>query len=169
MSFNIGLHRIRFKKVLLFSRTKDYYYRTATLKIGKHDYFGLQLTLLPVRTMHRGLCYKLEPLSDQSLPLYLIVTSSSKNEDKLKKIHLFVASNNTWQGTIIVRWPYSKVPPLVTGEFDTESYKIITVDLKENQWNYRTGVSDFDDCMNEYNSSKCSSIFDPALCEYQNK
>ena len=80
-----------------------------------------------------------------------------------------MASNNTWQGTIILRWPYSKVPPLVTGKFDTDSYKFITIDLKENQWNYRSGVSDFDDCMNEHNSSKCLSIFDPALCEYQNK
>ena len=119
--------------------------------------------------MYRGLCYKLELSSDQSLPLNLIVTSSSKTEDRLKKIHLFVASNNTWQGSIIVRWPYSKIPPLVTGEFDTESYKFITIDLKENQWNYRSGVSDFDDCMNEHNSSKFLSIFDPALCEYQNK
>ena len=119
--------------------------------------------------MHRGLCYKLELSSNQSLPLYLIVTTSSKAEDMLKKIHLFMASNNTWQGTIFLRWPYSKVPPLVTGKFDTESYKFITIDLKENQWNYRSGISNFDDCMNEYNSSKCSSIFDPALCEYQNK
>ena len=80
-----------------------------------------------------------------------------------------MASNNTWQGTIIKRWPYSKVPPLVTGEFNTESYKFITIDLKENQWNYRTGISNFDNCMNEYISSKCSSIFDPAPCEHQNK
>ena len=119
--------------------------------------------------MIRGLCYKLELSSNQTLPLYLIVTSSSKTEDRLKRIHLFSASNNTWQGINIYRWPYDKVPPHVTGEFDTESYKFISIDLKENQWNYRTGISDFDNCMNDYHSRKCSSIFDPAPCEHQNK
>ena len=97
------------------------------------------------------------------------MTSSSKAEDKLKRVHLFAAAKNTWQGTIIYRWPYSKVPPFVTGELDTESFKLINIDLKENQWNYRTGMSDFDDCMNDGNGSECSSIFDPTPCELENK
>ena len=119
--------------------------------------------------MIRGLCYKLELSSNQTLPMHLIVTSSSKREDRLKRIHLFSASKNTWQGTIIYRWPYGKVPPHVTGEFDTKLYKFISIDLKENQWNWRTGNSDFDNCMNDYHSEKCSSIFDPAPCEHQNR
>ena len=101
--------------------------------------------------------------------MHLVVTSSSKTDDRLKRIHLYSASKNTWQGTIIYRWPYGKVPPHVTGEFDTKLYKFISIDLKENQWNYRTGTSDFDNCMNDYHSRKCSSIFDPAPCEHQNK
>ena len=96
------------------------------------------------------------------------MTSSSKAEDKLKKVHLFVAVENTWQGTIH-DWPYSKVPPIVTGELNTESYKLISISLKENQWNYRSGISDFDNCMDDYNTTQCSSIFDPKPCDHQNK
>ena len=139
------------------------------LKIGKHDYFGNELELLPIRTMHRGLCYKLELSSDLSLDLHLVVTSSSKTKDKLKKVHLFVASKNTWQGIITYRWPYSKVPPIVTGQLDTESYKLMNIDLKENQWNWRTGISDFNNCMNDDKAGGCSSIFDPMPYEHQNR
>ena len=139
------------------------------LKIGKHEYFGNELELLPIQTTHRGLCYKLELSSDQALNLHLVVTSSSKRKDKLKKIHLFVASKNTWQGIITYRWPYSKVPPIVTGQLDTESYKLMNIDLKENQWNYREGIPDFDDCMKDNNASECSSIFDPTPCENQSQ
>ena len=138
------------------------------LKIGKYYYFGDELELLPIRTTHRGLCYKLELSSDKSLNLHLVVTSSSKTKDKLKKVHLFVASKNTWQGIINYRWPYSKVPPIVTGLLDTESYKLMNIDLKENQWNYRTGISDFDDCMDNDKDGECTSIFDPTSCEHPN-
>ena len=96
------------------------------------------------------------------------MTSSSKAEDKLKKAQLFFAAENTWQG-IIYEWPYSKVPPFVSGELDTESYKLNTIKFKENQWNWRSGKSDFDNCMNDGNDGECSSIFDPKPCEHQNK
>ena len=52
------------------------------------------------------------------------MSSSSKAKDRLKRVDLFIAAKNTWQGTINT-WPYSKVPPFVTGELDTESYKLI--------------------------------------------
>ena len=96
------------------------------------------------------------------------MTSSSKAEDKLKKVQLFMAAKNTWQG-IIYEWPYSKVPPFVSGELDTESYKLNMIKFKENQWNWRSGKSDFDNCMNDDNDGECSSIFDPEPCEHQNK
>ena len=99
----------------------------------------------------------------------MIVTSSSKAKDKLKQVHLFSAAKNTWQGAITYKWPYSKVPPVVIGEFDTETYKLVSIDINENQWNWRKGISDFDNCMNEDNAGECSSIFDPRPCEHQNK
>ena len=95
-------------------------------------------------------------------------TSSSKAEDKLKKVQLFFAAENTWQG-IISEWPYSKVPPFVTGELDTESYKLNSINFKENQWNWRSGISNFDNCMDDDKDGECSSIFDPKPCEHQNK
>ena len=96
------------------------------------------------------------------------MSSSSKTKDRLRRVDLFIAAKNTWQGTIST-WPSSKVPPVVTRELDTESYKLINIHLRENQWHWRTGISDFDNCMEDYNASKCSSIFDPKPCEHQNK
>ena len=95
------------------------------------------------------------------------MSSSSKAKDRLRRVDLFIAANNTWPGTIST-WPSSKVPPVVTGELDTESYKLINIHLRENQWHWRTGISDFDNCMDDYNTTKCSSIFDPKPCERQN-
>ena len=79
-----------------------------------------------------------------------------------------MAAKNTWQGTIY-KWPYSKVPQFVTGELNTESYKLFFIELKENQWNWRSGISDFDDCLNDGNTSECSSIFHPMPCDHQNR
>ena len=143
--------------------------KTHILEVGKQYYFGFELELAPIRTMFRGLCYKLEISNGKSLPLTLIVTSSSKAKDKLKKVHLFLTAKNTWQGTIPYNWPYSKVPPYITGELNTESYKLMHIELKENQWHWRSGISDFDSCMNDGNASECSSIFDPTPCEHQKK
>ena len=143
--------------------------KTELIKVGKHNYFGFELELFPVRTLLRGLCYKLEMSREKPLWLHLIVSSSSKAKDRLKRVDLFMAAENTWQGTIH-KWPYSKVPPFVTGELDTESYKLIPIEIKkENQWNWRSGISGFDNCMNDGNASECSSIFDPMPCEHQNQ
>ena len=142
--------------------------KTELIKVGKHNYFGFEIELLPIRTLVRGLCYKLEISSEKPLWLHLLATSSSKAEDRLKRVDLFMAAKNTWQGTIH-KWPYSKVPPFVTGDLDTKSYKLISIELNENEWNWRSGISDFDNCMDDYKATKCSSIFDPKPCEQQNK
>ena len=83
--------------------------KTKPIKVGKYNYFGFELELLPVRTLVRGLCYKLEISSEKPLWLHFIVSSSSKTKDRLKRVDLFMAAENTWQGTIH-KWPYSKVP-----------------------------------------------------------
>ena len=45
----------------------------------------------------------------------------------------------------------------------------MNIDLKENQWNWRTGISDFNNCMNDDKAGGCSSIFDPMPYEHQNR
>lgn len=80
-----------------------------------------------------------------------------------------VAAENTWQGISFNSWPYSKVPQFISGKFATELYKIIFIDFEENEWNYRDGKRDFNDCIDTHDDSECASIFDPRPHKYKNK
>jgi hypothetical protein len=72
--------------------------------------------VIPVRTVFQGLCYKLKlsnplPLNSVTLnPEYFsfYVSSFSQGIDKLEKINLMIAANNTWQGIVENNWPYSQ-------------------------------------------------------------
>ena len=145
-------------------------FRTITpLQIGNNDFEQMnrriKLMVTPVRTMMNGLCYKFKV--PNSFPrwngiLQLIVGSStSSGVDKLEKLYFYIASDNTWQGVIMNNWPYSKLPLFVTGFFSTETISSIRVELDENVWKYREGISDFDECMN-HQPKQCISILDPS-------
>ena len=97
--------------------------------------------------------------SDKSLQL--VIGSSTSGLDKLEKLNFYIASDNTWQGVIMNKWPYSNTPMLVSGVFSTETFSSVIVELDENIWKYRKGLSDFDECMNDQPMQKCISIFDP--------
>ena len=132
-------------------------------QIGEHNYDGTWIEVVPIRTMGYGLCYKFHlsnpfPLTNT---LQLVIGSSNLGTDKLTKVDLFIAAENTWQGTIGYGWPYSKIPLTAIGAFSTELVNTINVDLEENIWNYRDGQDNFDDCMNNLHMNKCASIFDP--------
>ena len=132
------------------------------LQIGKHLYNGSKIEVVPIRTMGNGLCYKFHmsnPFPFHNL-LQMVISSSNVGTDKLNKVDLFIASENTWQGTIGNGWPYSKIPFSASGAFSTEIVNVINVDLEENIWNYRDGKYNFDDCMNSLHMNKCASIFD---------
>ena len=67
--------------------------------------------MIPVRTILRGLCYKLKlsnplPLNPDYFTIY--VSSSIQGVDKLEKIDLMIAANDTWQGIVGDSWPYNK-------------------------------------------------------------
>ena len=132
-------------------------------QIGEHDYYGTRIEVVPIRTMVDGLCYKFN-LSNP-FPSYnrlqIVIGSSILGTDKLNKVDLFIAAENTWQGLFYHDWPYSKIPLTASGVFSTKVAKIITIDLEENVWNYRDGEDNFGDCMNGLQRSKCASIFDP--------
>ena len=72
------------------------------------DYLGKNGTLevIPIRTMTKGLCYKLTP--SNPLQMNFFIGSSIQGLDKLEKINLMIAANDTWQGIVAGRWPYSK-------------------------------------------------------------
>ena len=100
--------------------------------------------------------------------LTLMITSSDLGMDTLRQMHLLIAANNTWQGIIHKSWPYNKEPPLISGEFDPETYKLIVIQLEENILKYYTGGSDFNRCINEFGDENCKSIFDPKFYKCNN-
>ena len=105
------------------------------------------MKVLPVRTIMNGLCYKLEfskPLPHGNLQ-YLILQMSSFDQlqdmDEIKKINLWIAANNTWQGIMNNEWPYSQIPPVISGDYSLDTSKFIHINLEEHIWKYRTGQS----------------------------
>ena len=93
--------------------------------------------------------------------LYTLIISQGK--DKLKRVQVLIAANDTWQGIIFNSWPYSKTPPFIKGTFDKNTFRVVFIDFEENVWNYRDGVFDFNKCIQTFNESKCIPIFDPRL------
>ena len=80
----------------------DWDYRPSELvTVGNHDYFGKKMNVLPIPTIGRGLCYKLE-LSNGTIPTdsqkpLMALKSTVQGMDKLKGFSLMIASRNTWQ------------------------------------------------------------------------
>ena len=135
------------------------------LRVGTHDYFGNTIDVLQIPTIASGLCYKLE-LSKGTIPISpngfftLFMTNSVEGTDKLEGFRLMIASSNTWQGLVYGRWPYKKVPPIVTGNLASKLMSSVEIELEENVWNYRNGEDNFDLCMKGYENDHCKSIFD---------
>ena len=86
------------------------------LQVGTHNYVDnlntiRRIELIPIRTIFHGLCYKIKlsnPLPLNPDYLVFIVTSSIQGVDKLDKIDLMIAANDTWQGIVGNSWPYNK-------------------------------------------------------------
>ena len=138
-------------------------YNYSNLKEGKYNYFGEDIEIHQVRTVLNGLCYKIHftnPLPKSNF-LTIIASTSLSGMDKLAKINLFLAGNETWQGIIDKTWPYSKFPLTVSGQFQTKVMDVQYAYIEENDWKFLEGQGDFDECMDDYQSPKCGSIFDP--------
>ena len=81
-------------------------YRTSTdfemipFQIGEHNYYGTRIEVAPIRTMGNGLCYKFNMTNPFPFfnTLQLVIGSSNLRTDKLNKVDLFIAAENTWQG-----------------------------------------------------------------------
>ena len=96
----------------------------------------------------------------------LVLYVTRYNED-LKKIQLFIAEENTWQGIVELKWPYINIPTDISEPFPSELHPILNVKFDENYYIYRNGKSDFDECFKDYQTSNCSSIFDSRLVQKQ--
>ena len=101
-------------------------YNVVPLQVGAHnyvDYFNNNgiIETIPIRTKTRGLCYKLK-LSNPSNYFQLFIGSSIQSLDKLEKMYLMIAAENTWQGIVGGRWPYSKGLKISKGFFMTSRH-----------------------------------------------
>ena len=70
-----------------------------------------RVEVIPIRRIFHGLCYKIKLSNPLPLnPDYLIfyVSSSIQGVDKLDKIDLMIAANDTWQGIVGNSWLYNK-------------------------------------------------------------
>ena len=101
--------------------------------------------------------------------LILTIVNNGKGIDKLKKINILIASNNTWQGIIINGWPYSKAPTLLEQKFIPNVYKMAYVHLEENLWKNRNGYTNFNKCIMDKDDGNCLSIFDIKTNEMENR
>ena len=69
-----------------------------------------------MRTIYRGLCYKLKlsnplPLNSKTLDsdyFKIFISNLIQGIDKLENIDLMIAANDTWQGIVGDNWPYSQ-------------------------------------------------------------
>ena len=80
--------------------------------------------------------------------------------DELKGFKLMIAASNTWQGLVYGKWPYQKVPPIITVDLASKLISNMDVELEESIWNYRNGEDNFDICMKGNENDHCRSIFD---------
>ena len=147
----------------------DWDYRPSELvTVGNHDYFGKKMNVLPIPTIGRGLCYKLE-LSNGTIPTdsqkpLMALKSTVQGMDKLKGFSLMIASSNTWQG-IVYGEKYKKAISYVTGELLTGSIAVVKIELEESIWNYYNGEDDFEGCMLGNEKNNCKSIFDTSTLQ----
>ena len=156
--------------VMVFGRNWD---ETIVLKTGSNEYFGEEIYVEEIRTLHSGLCYKLELPSNNIIPVargaetaFVVQIRSKKNGlEKLLKVKLLLAANNTWQGISFGNWPYSKIPPVVLGNLNENMIEMIGVKLEENDWKYQTGWDGFRGCLETDKKLNCTSIFDPFTTE----
>ena len=99
------------------------------LQVGTHNYVDFwgpkRIELIPIRTTVRGLCYKMtlsNPLPLNPERFLFFISNFIQSEDKLEKINLMIAANDTWQGIIGNYWPYSKGQKISKGLFMMSQY-----------------------------------------------
>ena len=101
--------------------------------------------------------------------MILRISDLNGNIDSVRKVHLLIASKNTWQGIVIPSWPYEKAPPIITRKFILNSMAMAIIDLSENIFKNRNGDTDYKKCFNTKKDNKCTSIFDISFDGHLNR
>ena len=93
------------------------------------------------------------------------ISNKKSGSDRLSKVYLMLAAQNTWQGISFGNWPYSKNPPIAIGNLKEDMFDITSIKLEENVWKYQTGWNTISECLEAENELNCASIFDPFTAE----
>ena len=101
--------------------------------------------------------------------MILAISDLNGNIDRVKKVHLLIASENTWQGIVTNTWPYDLSPPIITRDFLQSSATMAIIDLSENVFKNRNGDTDYKKCFNTKSDNKCTSMFDISFDEHLNR
>ena len=94
----------------------------------------------------------------------VVDTIGPKNQiDKLEKINLYVAADNTWQGVTYGSWANTKNPLKVIGEIQDFSFNINFVPIEATEWTYVNDTGNFSQCLEDQEPiyKSCKSIFHP--------
>ena len=149
------------------------------LKEGTYEYFGQTIETTPIRTTS-GLCYKVESKATKfeyaTSFLFIVVDMNGRKDqvDKLKKMNLYVAATNTWQGVVYGSWANTKNPLNIIGDFNdglANSINIYYVPIEETERSHLKGIDDYSQCIDQKDSigQSCKSIFHPNSYKYENK
>ena len=128
------------------------------------------IEIVPIRTMS-ALCYKLQSSLNFDYILLMVFDMVNEKVDELKKLHLLVAAENTWQGAIDGFWPSSKWPLKIIGDFTENQLSQYKIRTEENVWKYLKGNENFEKCLTEKDPlvDKCKSMFHPNSHKYRTR
>ena len=151
-------------------------YSWSYLEVGTHEYFGQVIKTTPLRTSS-GLCYKVESNTtkfeyETSFFFSVVDNIGPKNRiDKLEKINLYVAADNTWQGVTYGSWANTKNPLKVIGEIQDFSFNINFVPIEATEWTYIKGNGNYSQCLEDQEpiSESCKSIFHPKSFTFEKR
>ena len=146
------------------------------LEVGTHEYFGQVIKTTPIRTTS-GFCYKIENKAtkfqyETSFLFNVMDIIGQKNQiDKIEKINLYVAADNTWQGVTYGSWANTKNPLKVVGEYQDFSFNINFVQIEATEWTYIKGNDNYSQCLEDQEpiSESCKSIFHPKSFTFEKR
>ena len=146
------------------------------MEVGTHEYFGQIIETTPIRTTS-GLCYKIEFKSSKfeynTSFVFTVVDKIGQMNlvDKLEKVNLYVAADNTWQGVIYESWANTKSPLKVTGDFNNLSFNVNFMPIEVTEWTLKNGNGNYSQCLKEQEpiSENCKSIFHPNSFKYESR
>ena len=90
--------------------------------------------------------------------------------DKIQRMNLYVAANNTWQGLIYGAFPkHAKSPLKIVGEIRQNWINQYIATLEIAEWNYMEGNNS--NCLrdNEITDIGCTSMFHPNSYKFENR